>query len=478
MYTSRAILAVSVFLVVGDAFRKKSSKSDAELDEGSFVEAEANKKVAERAQTLKDVKALAHKVVAGEEKINNRTLKLLEELRVVINQAEVEVGDQRRDQQTELDVVKGRFDSCDKDYMTKTEEIDEREGKRTAEFGVLHNKNRYTEQVWLEKKAKDCGAFQEMNWRLRLPFDCVPFPEKCKFTRRKDCIDKIAAWSSKNKEIYEPMRVLCEKADFEHENARKIAEANQRKFEWEQCRWDTELNDACNYFTNVCWDEATRNREKVHSRISKISEPALKAECEAIKNIQCYLDVLKAKEEEMPAKLADCVRLENTTYNCTWKNEYHGIPNATVCKTVPSPCDEKWRKDKYGFEFKFKAAGEQFCDVFPDGAQKVKPIKCLEGCESEPVPTKCTAAVYQHKHFTGNVATFSVGEYKKDDFVNRGPLRDNNASSIKVQGPRTCKATLYEFDNFEGWNATFEVGEYDLEASKNEQASSIKVTLG
>jgi len=282
------------------------------------------------------------------------------------------------------------------------------------------------------------------------------------------------------------MRVLCEKADFEHENARKIAEANQRKFEWEQCRWVTELNDACEYFTNVCWEKATRIREKVHSRIYDISAPALTAECKAIKNIQCYLDVLNTTEDTMPAKLEECIAHEQTGYDCSWNYLYHGIPDPTDCQKEKNPCDEKWREDTYASQkvwFNF-TAGEQFCDKFPDGAQKVAPSNCEPGCEPEPLPTKCTASVYQHAHFTGNVATFSVGEYKQKEFVNRGPLRDNNASSIKVQGPKKkCKATLYELDDFKGWHAEFPVGEFDLEAFKehgaqNDKASSIKVTLG
>jgi hypothetical protein len=488
MYTSRAILAVSVFLVVGDAFRKKSSKTDAELEEGSFVEAEANKKAAERAQTLKDMKALAHKVVAGEEKIYDRTLKLLEKLRVVINQAEEEVPPQRVDQQAELDDARARFDSCIEAYMSKTEEINENEGKRATELGDSHNKSRYNEQAWLKTKAKDCAAFQEefAPPDFRVPPKCVPFPDKCDWDGRKDCIEAMAKWSNDAKKIYEPMKVKCEKANAEHEKASDEAKKLQGKFEWEQCRWDTELNDACDYFKNVCWDKATENREKVHARIYSISEPALLAECIAIRNIQCYLDVLNTTESGMPAKLEDCIGKEQGRYldDCRKTNKYHDIPARPKCQTVEVPCDENWRQKTYvsqsWFEF---AAGEKFCHVF-DGPQIVKPIKCLEGCEPDPpLPTKCTASVYQHANFSGNVATFSVGEYKHDDFVSRGPLQNDKASSIKVQGPPTCKATVYQHDNFKGWHAEFPVGKFDYEAflahgAKNDQASSIKVTLG
>jgi len=484
MYTSRAILAVSVFLVVGDAFRKKSSKTDAELEEGSFVEAEANKKAAERAQTLKDMKALAHKVVAGEEKIYDRTLKLLDKLRVVINQAEAEVPEQRGDQQTVLDDARARFHSCIADYMTKTEEIREKVGKRTGELGDKHNNTRSIEQQALDKKGRTCGDFQEYNAGLHPPPCALEFPPLCEWPTRSSCIDEIADWSKTHKLKYDPMKVSCQEASQEHKKASENAEVSQHDFEFSLCRWGVELRDACDYFVNSCWDKALDNRARVHKRIYSTSEPALQAECIAIQNIQCYLDVLNTTERGMPAKLDECVGKEKGRYvrECPLTNKYHDIPAKPDCLTVEAPCDEKWRQKTYvsqsWFEF---TAGKQFCDVFPDGAQKVKPIECLEGCEPEPLPTKCTASVYQHANFSGNVATFSVGEYKHDEFVNRGPLQNDKASSIKVQGPPGCKATVFEKDNFEGWHAVFPVGNFDYQAfldhgAENDQASSIKVT--
>jgi len=486
MYTSRAILAVSVFLVVGDAFRKKSSKTDAELEEGSFVEAEANKKTAERAQTLKDMKALAHKVVAGEEKILPNTLKLLDKLKVVIEQAGKEVPQQRGDQQLELDDARARFGSCIADYMTKTEEIREKEGKRTGELGDIHNNSRSTEQQALDKKGRTCGAFQEYNAGLHPPACAVEFPPLCEWPARSSCIDEIADWSTTHKAKYDPMKASCHEAWLEHQKSSKNAEKNQHDFEFSLCRWGVELRDACEYFEDFCWDKALANRVEVHTRLYSISEPALQAECVAIENIKCYLNVLYQDEKDMPAELKVCRAQEEEKYPkiCPKTNVYHGIPTKPDCLTVPAPCDEKWRQQTYvsqsWFEF---TAGRQFCHVFPDGAEKVKPIECLEGCEPEKIDTKCTASVYQHGGFKGNVATFAVGEYTHDDFVSRGPLQNDKASSIKVQGPPGCKATVYEKDNFEGWHAEFPVGNFGYRAflahgAKNDQASSIKVTLG
>jgi hypothetical protein len=487
MYTSRAILAVSVFFVVGDAFRKKSSKTDAELEEGSFVEAEANKKAAERAQTLKDMKALAHKVVAGEEKIYDRTLKLLEKLKVVIDQAATEVLPQRKDQQSLLDDARTRFDSCIADYMTKTETIREKEGKRTGELEVDHNNTRSTEQQALDKKGRTCGDFQEYNAGLHPPPCALEFPPLCDWPTRSSCIDEIADWSKTHKAKYDPMKVSCQEAWQEHKKASKNAEDSQHDFEFSLCRWGVELHDACEYFEDFCWDKALTNRENVHTRIYSISEPALQAECIAIENIKCYLNVLHTTEGGMPAELKECVSKEKKRYvhECPLTNKYHDIPAKPDCLTVPAPCDEKWRQKTYvsqsWFEF---TAGKQFCDVFPDGAEKVKTSECLEGCSIEPVlPKKCTASVYSDIKFTGNVATFGVGEYIHDKFVARGPLQNDKASSIKIQGPAGCKAILYGEDHFTGWTAEFPVGDYDNDkfldrGAKNNQASSIKVILG
>jgi len=491
MYTSRAILAVSVFLVVGDAFRKKSSKADAELDGGSFAEVEASTRAAERVQTMKDMKALAHKVVAGEEKILPSTLDALKKVMWVIQKAEAEVVPQFDEHQGELDDAKERLDNCTGSYLTRTEEIREKEGKKTAELGDIHNKSRYKEQALLDRKAKACGAFQDKFTGLRPPACTHPFPGECDFKRRKSCLDEIKAWSDENKAIYKPMKELCEKASEEHGNASKLAKVNQGKFEWEQCRWDTELHDACEYFEEYCWYNALIHRATVHSRIYNISEPALKAEFIAIQKIKCYVNVLKAAEPEMPAELKRC---EDEEYNRQLRkraedelsNTYHGIPTKPECEMQPPPCDEKWKQITYAsqkvwFEF---TAGKRFCPkVFPNGAEKVKLTDCLEDCPDGKINPKCTASVYSENDFTGNVATFSVGDYRNAEFVNRGPLRDNKASSIKVQGPPACRATLYGEDDFNGWSAEFPVGEFKHDkffatGAKNNEASSIKVTLG
>jgi len=247
------------------------------------------------------------------------------------------------------------------------------------------------------------------------------------------------------------------------------------------------LNDVCNDL-DVCWNNATRNRENVHRRIV-VSEAALKAEFFAIQKIKCYINVLKVPEAERVAALKRCGDEEyskglDKIREDTLSNTYHGIPTKPECVTVPAPCDAKWRQTTYGeqswFEF---TAGKQFCHVFEKGAETVTLTECLKGCEVERLPPKCTASVYQHAKFRGNVATFAVGEYEHDEFVSRGPLRNDKASSIKVQGPPGCKATVYEKDHFEGWHAEFPVGDFDYQeflgkGAKNDQASSIKVTLG
>jgi hypothetical protein len=285
------------------------------------------------------------------------------------------------------------------------------------------------------------------------------------------------------------MKVPCQEAWQEHKTASKNAADSQRNFEFELCRWGVELKDACEDFAEICWNTATTNREGVHSKIF-ISEKALKAEFFAIEKIKCYINVLKAPEEEMPAVLKGC---EDELFNKKLEeraekelsNTYHPIPAKPDCLTVPAPCDAEWRQKTYvsqsWFEF---TAGKQFCDVFPDGAEKVKTSECLEGCSIEPVlPKKCTASVYSDIKFTGNVATFGVGEYIHDKFVARGPLQNDKASSIKIQGPAGCKAILYGEDHFTGWTAEFPVGDYDNDkfldrGAKNNQASSIKVILG
>jgi len=487
MYTSRAILAVSVFFVVGDAFRKKSSKTDAELEGGSFVEAEANTKAGERAQTLKDMKALAHKVVAGEEKIYPETLKALEKVEWVIHVAENEVKPQFDSHQLRLDAARKEFDYCELKYENQTLDINKEQGKKVDDRANTHNKHRSEEQQALDDKARTCGKFQDYNAALSPP-DCARnFPGLCEWSARSSCIDELAVWSNTHQPEYEPMKQECERAYRELPNFIKNSKKSQDSLEMAQCLWEDELGLACNDLEG-CWDKATKNRVVVHSEIY-ISEAALKAEFFAIQKIKCYINVLKVAEAERVAALERCGDPEyskelDKIREDTLSNTYHGIPAKPECVTVPVPCDAKWRQTTYveqsWFEF---TAGKQFCHVFENGAEKVTLTKCLENCEVERIPLKCTASVYQHAKFEGNVATFSVGEYEHDDFVNRGPLRNDKASSIKVQGPPGCKATVYEKDHFEGWKAEFPVGNFDYKeflgnGAKNDQASSIKVTLG
>jgi hypothetical protein len=492
MYTSRAILAVSVFFVVGEAFRKKSSKTDAELEGGSFVEAEANTKAGERAQTLKDMKALAHKVVAGEEKIYPETLKALEKVEWVIHVAENEVKPQWTEHQNELDDAKQMFDDCKAEYIRKTLEINETEGKRTGEFTNIHDKSRISEQQALDNKGSTCKTFEDYNDNasLSLPKCASNFPHECKFDDRSLCIDELAAWSNYHIPTYNEKKIACEDAVEKHKNASETAKINQDNLELELCRWGLKLNDVCENYLEGCWEKAMRNREKVHPRIV-ISEKALKAEYFAIQKIKCYINVLKVSEEVRVAELKKCEDLEyndllTKTAEDTLSNTYHPIPEKPVCLKVPEPCDAEWRKATYVDQswFEFKAGPvEPFCDAFPRGPEIVNPSDCLKECPLPPVVGKCTASVYQHANFRGNVATFAVGEYKHDEFVNRGPLRNDKASSIKVQGPPGCKATVYGKDNFDGWQAEFRVGKYDIDEFKkhgaiNDEASSIKVTLG
>jgi len=488
MYTSRAILAVSVFFVVGDAFRKKSSKTDAELEGGSFVEAEANTKAGERAQTLKDMKALAHKVVAGEEKILPETLKALEKVDDVILKAESEVKPQWKEHQKELDDVRDMFLTCRNDMERQALDINATEEPKIENLKNIHQKARSIEQQALGKKARTCKKFQDYNAELSPP-DCARnFPGLCEWPARISCIEDLAGWSNTHKAKYDTLKVPCEEAWQELEPARKAATASQERLEVELCKWDLKLNEVCVHGLESCWDEAIKVRQEVHPRIV-IAEAALKAEFFAIQKIKCYVNVLKVSEETRVEALKGC---EAEEYNNkldkiredTLSNTYHGIPTKPVCEPVPAPCDAEWRKTTYVEQSWFGfTAGKKFCHVFPNGPESVNLTECLQGCELDVIIPKCTASVYQHANFKGNVATFSVGEYEHDDFVSRGPLQNDKASSIKVQGPQGCKATVYEKDHFEGWHAEFPVGNFDYKeflgkGAKNDQASSIKVTLG
>ena len=289
LYTSRAILAVSVFFVVGEAFRKKSSKTDAELEGGSFLEAEANTKAKERAQTLKDMKALAHKVVAGEEKIYPETLKALEKVEWVIHVAENEVKPQFEDHQAQLDAARRLFDTCKAEYETTTLKINETEGENIDNLTNTHNKHRAEEQQALDNKARTCGTFQDYNAELSPP-DCARnFPGLCEWSARSSCIDELAAWSNTHQPKYYPMKEKCERAWKDLPPFTLRAEESQDHLERDLCLWDVKLNDVCNDL-EVCWNNATRNRENVHRRIV-VSEAALKAEFFAIQKIKCYINV-------------------------------------------------------------------------------------------------------------------------------------------------------------------------------------------
>jgi len=483
MYTSRAILAVSVFFVVGEAFRKKSSKTDAELEGGSFVEAEANTKAGERAQTLKDMKALAHKVVAGEEKIYPDTLKALRKVSWVIQEAEKDVWPQYRVHQDQLDDARQMFDDCIANYSSELLKLNEKEEKAIGELKNIHDKSRSSEKQALDKKGHTCEIFEKFNDEVKLPDCASDFPHECNFSARSKCIDDLVTWSNDHIPKYNEKKIACEEAWAKHKNASETARVNQEDLEFRRCRWGVELNDICKNYLTSCWDEAKSNREKVHP-IIVVSEKALKAEYFAIQKIKCYVHVLNVSEKLRVQELEKCEDEDlndslNKTAHDKYSNVYHGIPTKPECPPFVEPCDANWRKTTY-FDQSWSEGevGRSFCWVFPHGAEKVEPSSCLQECPQEPNIEKCYASVYQHVKFRGNVATFSVGEYLHDEFVNRGPLRDNNASSIKVQGPKGCKATLYEKDNFEGWHAEFSVGEYDLTQDKNDQASSIKVTLG
>jgi len=487
MYTSRVIVAVCVFFVFGEAFRKKSSKTDAELEAGSFVETEANTKAGKRAQTLKDMKALAHKVVAGEEKIYPETLKALKEVEWVIQVAENETRPQWREHQDELDDAKQMFDDCKAEYISKALEINKTEGKRIGELTNIHDESRSSEKKALDNKGRTCETFEEYNDEVNLPgcashvFD---FLHECNFSARSSCIDELVNWSNDHIPKYHEKKIACYEAWAKHKNASETATKNQNDLEFGLCRWGVQLNDVCKNYLRGCWDTALRNREEVHPRIV-VSEKALKAEYFAIQKIKCYVNVLKAEEQDRVDELKKCEDLEyndllKKTANHTLSNTYHPIPDEPECLKVHGPCDAEWRKTYFDQSWSKGEVGppRPFCGVFPNGTEKVKPSSCSQKCPLPPVIHGCYASVYQHVKFRGNVATFSVGEYKRDEFVNRGPLRNNHASSIKVQGPPGCKATLYEKDNFEGWHAEFKLGEYDLPDTKNDQASSIKVTLG
>ncbi len=103
----------------------------------------------------------------------------------------------------------------------------------------------------------------------------------------------------------------------------------------------------------------------------------------------------------------------------------------------------------------------------------------------------CTATLYQHNGFSGWAATYTVGDYGGDDFLD--PDNDgvneavsNDASSIKVD--EGCEIIMYDGTDFSGWSARLGGGDHslsDIEANArpancggggcNDQISSIKV---
>ena len=103
----------------------------------------------------------------------------------------------------------------------------------------------------------------------------------------------------------------------------------------------------------------------------------------------------------------------------------------------------------------------------------------------------CTATLYQHSGFGGWSATYTVGDYEGDDFLD--PDNDgtneavsNDATTIKVDDG--CEIIMYDGSDFSGWSARLGGGDHslaDIEANArpancggggcNDQISSIKV---
>ena len=96
MYPSRTILAIFVFLIVGDAFRTKSSRTTEVLAEAGLVKAKCT-------QTLKVSQALAHKVAVDAEEIYDNARAMVKKVERVMSQAADEGGPQYDVPQAEVE---------------------------------------------------------------------------------------------------------------------------------------------------------------------------------------------------------------------------------------------------------------------------------------------------------------------------------------------------------------------------------------
>jgi len=105
--------------------------------------------------------------------------------------------------------------------------------------------------------------------------------------------------------------------------------------------------------------------------------------------------------------------------------------------------------------------------------------------------SSCTATLYQHSGFGGWSATYTVGDYQGDDFLD--PDNDganeavsNDATTIKVDDG--CEIIMYDGSDFSGWSARLGGGDHSLDdinansrpvncggTTCNDQVSSIKV---
>ena len=133
MYPSRTILAIFVFLIVGDAFRTKSSRTTEVLAEAGLVKAKCT-------QTLKVSQALAHKVAVDAEEIYGNAREMVKKVERVMSQAADEGGPQYDVPQAEVENARKWFDECAEgalDYVKKTDEISNNEGQRTGELGDI-----------------------------------------------------------------------------------------------------------------------------------------------------------------------------------------------------------------------------------------------------------------------------------------------------------------------------------------------------
>lgn len=94
-------------------------------------------------------------------------------------------------------------------------------------------------------------------------------------------------------------------------------------------------------------------------------------------------------------------------------------------------------------------------------------------------PQKCKVILYEHGSFNGWAVELEEGEYNHGSMTGKG-VKNDQVSSLKVEGHEKCCAVVYEHGSFNGWSVKFPVGEYNhgamtAKGCKNDQVSSIKL---